>query len=142
MAGWRKLFTWLLNVRWVNDVRQTNIHTAEPLRPEPSAFEVEMANEHLKRHKLPGTDKITAESIKAGGKTIRPAIRNLLILFKISRNFLRNVRSRSLSLFVIRVIKQASNYRGISLLSTRCKISSNILLSRLTPHARVTSHAE
>jgi hypothetical protein len=41
----------LLNVRGVNDVGQTEIHTAEPLVPEPSAFEVEMAVEKIKRHK-------------------------------------------------------------------------------------------
>ena len=34
-----------------NDVRQTEIHTADPLVPEPSAFEFEMADEELKRHK-------------------------------------------------------------------------------------------
>jgi hypothetical protein len=34
-----------------------------------------------------------------------------------------------------RVIKLASNYRGISLLSTSRKILSNLLLSRLTPYA-------
>jgi hypothetical protein len=33
----------VLNVHGVNDVMQTEIHTAEPLVPEPSAFEVEMA---------------------------------------------------------------------------------------------------
>jgi hypothetical protein len=32
-------------------------HTAEPLAPEPSAFEVEMAIEKLKRYKSPGTDQ-------------------------------------------------------------------------------------
>jgi hypothetical protein len=32
----------------VNEVRQTTIHTAEPLVPEPSVFEVEMAIESLK----------------------------------------------------------------------------------------------
>jgi len=41
----------LLNVNWVNDVRQTDLHIAEPLVPEPIAFEVEMAIEELKRHK-------------------------------------------------------------------------------------------
>jgi hypothetical protein len=49
-----------------NDVRQTEICTAEPLVPEPSTFEVEMAIEKLKRHKSPGTDQIPTESIKAG----------------------------------------------------------------------------
>jgi hypothetical protein len=81
-------FSRLLNVRGVNGVRQTDIHTAETLGPEPDASEVEMANEKLKRLKLQGTDQITAESIKAGGKKKknRSEIRNLLILLCIRRN--------------------------------------------------------
>jgi hypothetical protein len=59
-----------LNVCGVCDVRQTEIHTAEPLVPEPSAFEVEMAIEKLKSHNSPGTDQIPADLIKAGGRTI------------------------------------------------------------------------
>jgi hypothetical protein len=57
-----------------SDVRQTEIHAAEPLVPEPSAFEVEMAIEKLKRHKSPDIDQIPAELIKAGGRTIRSEI--------------------------------------------------------------------
>jgi hypothetical protein len=38
-------FFQLLNVLVVNDVRQTEVHTAEPLVPEPSSFEFEMAIE-------------------------------------------------------------------------------------------------
>ena len=60
-----------------NDVMQTAIHTAEPLVPEPSAFEFEMAIK-LKRHKLPGFDKIPAEFIKVGGRTIRSEIHKLI----------------------------------------------------------------
>jgi len=45
LARWRNHFSQLLNVHEVNDVRQTEIHTAEPLVPEPSAFEFEMAVE-------------------------------------------------------------------------------------------------
>jgi hypothetical protein len=48
-------------VHGVNDVRHTEIHTAEPLVPEPSTAEFEMAIEKLKRHKSPGTDQIPAE---------------------------------------------------------------------------------
>jgi hypothetical protein len=40
-----------LNVHGVNDIWQTEIHTSEPLVPEMSAFEIEMALEKLKRHK-------------------------------------------------------------------------------------------
>jgi hypothetical protein len=36
LARWRNDFFQLLNVHGVNDVRQTEIHTAEPLVPEPS----------------------------------------------------------------------------------------------------------
>ena len=54
-------------------------HTAEPLVPEPSALEVELATEKLKSHKSPGVDQIPAELIKAGGRTIRGAIHKLII---------------------------------------------------------------
>ena len=47
-------FSQLLNVHGVNDVRQTETHTAEPLVPGPSAFEVEKATEKLKIQKSPG----------------------------------------------------------------------------------------
>jgi hypothetical protein len=53
LARWRNHFSLLLNIHGVNDVRQ---HTAKPLVPELSAFEVQMVIEKLKRHKSPGTD--------------------------------------------------------------------------------------
>ena len=62
-----------------NEVRQTEIHTAEPLVPEPSAFEVELAIEKLKNHKSPGIDQIPTELIKAGGSTICCEIHKLII---------------------------------------------------------------
>jgi len=40
LSRWRNYFSQLLKARGVNDVRQTEIHTAEPLVPEPSAFEI------------------------------------------------------------------------------------------------------
>ena len=47
MARWRNYFSQLLNIH-DNDVRQAEIHTVEPLVPEPSAFEVELAIGKLK----------------------------------------------------------------------------------------------
>jgi hypothetical protein len=44
---WRSHLSQLLNVHGVNDIRQTEINTAEPLVPELSAFEVELAIEKL-----------------------------------------------------------------------------------------------
>jgi len=54
MTRWRNYFSQLLNVHGPKDVRQEEIHTAEPLVPKPSAFEVELAIEKLKSHKSPG----------------------------------------------------------------------------------------
>ena len=73
MARWRNYFSQLLNVHEVNDIRQAEIHTVEPLVPEPSAFEVELATKELKNYKSPGIDQIPAELIKAGGRTIDPS---------------------------------------------------------------------
>jgi hypothetical protein len=70
LRRWSKHFSQLFNVHGVSDVTQTDIYTAEPLLPESNAFEVEKANEKLKRPKSPGIDQIPAELIKAGGKTI------------------------------------------------------------------------
>ena len=48
MTRWKNYFSQFLNVHGAKDVRQEEIHTAEPLVPEPSAFEVELAIEKLK----------------------------------------------------------------------------------------------
>jgi len=50
LSRWRNHFSQLLNVHGVNDVRQTEIRTAEPQVPEPCDFEFELAVEKLKRH--------------------------------------------------------------------------------------------
>jgi hypothetical protein len=65
-ARWRNYFSQLLNIHGVNYVRRTEKHTAEPLVPEPSASEVELAIEKLKTHKTPGVDQIPTELIEAG----------------------------------------------------------------------------
>ena len=79
LARWRDCFSQLLNVHGAHDVRQTETHTAEPLVPEPSAFEVDLAIEKLKSHKSPGIDQIPAELIKKGGRTIRYQIHKLIV---------------------------------------------------------------
>ena len=61
LAMWRNYFSQLLNVHGVNDVRQTEIHRAVPLVPEPSASEVELAIEPLKSHKSPGINPLNPE---------------------------------------------------------------------------------
>jgi hypothetical protein len=67
-------FPQLLNIHGVCYVRQTDIHTAEPLVHEPRAFEFEIAIAELSRHKSLSNDQMPAEMIKAEGKTIRSEI--------------------------------------------------------------------
>ena len=52
LAMWRSRFSHLFNVHGLSDVRQTEIHTAEPLVPGPNGFQVEMAIENLKRQQI------------------------------------------------------------------------------------------
>jgi len=67
VARWRNYFFQLFNVHEVKDVGRAEIHTAEPLVPEPSASEFELAIDKLKSHKSPGIDQIPAELIKSRG---------------------------------------------------------------------------
>ena len=78
MVRWRNYFSQLLNARGDNDVRQTEIHTAEPLVPERSNFEFEMAIEKLNSYKSLGIDQIPAELIEAGGSKICCEIHKLI----------------------------------------------------------------
>jgi hypothetical protein len=67
----------LLNVHSISDVRQIKIHIAEPLVPDPSPFEVEIAITKLKNYKSSGSYQILAELIQAGGETLRSEIHKL-----------------------------------------------------------------
>jgi hypothetical protein len=57
-----------VNVHSVSDVRQIEVHMAEPLVPGPSRLEVEIAIAKLKKYKSPGSDP--AELIQAGGEIL------------------------------------------------------------------------
>ena len=52
LVRWRNYFSKLFNVHGVKDVRRTEIHTAEPLVPEPSTSEVELATKKLKNSQI------------------------------------------------------------------------------------------
>jgi hypothetical protein len=75
---WINFFNQVLNVRGVHNVRQMDIHTAEPLVPEPSPVEVKIAIGKLKSYKSPDTDQIPGEFIKAGGETLCSEIHRLI----------------------------------------------------------------
>jgi len=119
------------------DVGQAEIQTAEPLVPEPSAFEVQLAIDKLKGHKSPGIDQIPAELIKTGGGTICLEIHKLITSVWKKEELPEDWKEST----IVPIHKKGdktdcNNYRGISLLPTTYKILSNILLSRLIPHAK------
>ena len=101
--------------------------------PEPVAFEVELAIEKLKSHISPGIDRIPAELIKAGSRTIRSEIHKLInSIWKMEK--LPEAWKESI---IVRIYKKGDTLIvGISLLSITYRILSNILLSRLTPYAK------
>jgi hypothetical protein len=51
MARWRNYFSQIMNVHGVSDVRQAEIHTVDPLVPEPRVLEIQLGIEKLKSHK-------------------------------------------------------------------------------------------
>jgi len=134
VARWRNYISQLFNVHGVEDVGQAEIHTAEPLVPEPSASEVELAIDKLKSHKSTGIDQIPAELIKAGGRTISLEIHNLIIPVWKKEKLPEDWKESIIVLIHKKGDKtDCNNYRGISLLPSTYKILSNILLSRLIP---------
>jgi hypothetical protein len=87
---------------------------------------VEIVVAKLKKYKSPGSDRIPAELIQAGGEILLSAIHKLI-------NSVWNTEELS-DKFTKKVIKHCNIYRGITLLSTLYKILSNIFLSRLVPY--------
>ena len=128
-------FSQLLYVHEVNDVRQTEVHTAEPIVPESSASEFELAIEKLKSHKSSG-NQIPAELIKARGKTICCEIHKFIISIWNTEEMTEEWKES----IIVPIYKKGNKtncsiYRRISLLPTMYRILSSILLSRLTPYA-------
>jgi hypothetical protein len=78
MNRWKNYFSQLLNVHNVSDVKQIEVHKAEPLVPGPSRLEVETAIAKLKKYKSRDSDQIPAELIQAGGKILQSVIHKLI----------------------------------------------------------------
>jgi hypothetical protein len=119
---WRNPFFQLFKVHGVNDVRDIEIHKSEPLVPEPSAFEVEMAIEMLKRHKSPGVDQIPGKLIKAGGRRICSKIHELINSIWNKEELPEEWKKSIIVLICKGDNTDSSNYRGISLCQLRTKL--------------------
>jgi hypothetical protein len=103
----------------VSDVRQIEVHTAEPLVPGPSHLEVEIAIAKLKKYKSPCSDLILAELTQAGGEILLSAIHELInsVWHK------EELPDQWMGSIIVPVRKNGdktdcNNYHGILLLST------------------------
>jgi hypothetical protein len=65
-------------VHRVSDVRQTEIHTAETLVPDPSTIDFEIAIAKLKSYKSSGRNAISAELVQEGCEILRSKIHKLI----------------------------------------------------------------
>ena len=119
LIRWRKYISQLLNVHRFKDVRQKEIHAAEPHLSQPSAFEFQLAIEKLKSHKSTGIDKIPADLIKGAVKQFTTLSRNLFLFGKRRKGW-------KVSIFVPIYRKDdkadCNNDKGISLLPATHKI--------------------
>jgi hypothetical protein len=127
---WKNYFSQLLNVDMESDVLQIEIHTDEPLVPDPSLSDVEITTAKLERRKSPGSDQILAELIQVGGETLWAVIHKLI---NCTWNELELPDKWKASI-ILPVQKKGdktdcSNYRGISVLSISYKILSNTFFS-------------
>jgi hypothetical protein len=95
----------LLNVHGACDVRQTEMHTAEPFVPEPSASEFGVAIGKLKSYKSPGVDQIPVKLIHTGGETLRTGIHKLIKLIWNKEELPHQWKSPLRYLFTKRAIK-------------------------------------
>jgi len=98
----------------------------EPLVPEPSASEVEMATEKLNRHKSPTLNQIPAELIKAGSRTTRSEIHKLINSTWNKEELPGDWKSLSLYLFIRKVIKQTVSFTWNISVGVAVTISINI----------------
>jgi hypothetical protein len=126
---WKNYYSQFLNVHNVSDVRQIEVHTAEPLVPGLSHLEIQIAISKLKKYKSPGSDQILAELIQRGGKILLSAIHKL-----IDSVWNKEEMPDQWKEFIIVPGHKKGDKTdgGISLPSTSYKMLSNILLSRLS----------
>jgi hypothetical protein len=111
-----------LNAHGVNDVRQTEILTGEPLMSEPSACEFEVAIEKLKSHKSPGINQLPAE-LWQGVDQFAMRSTNLLFLLGTRRNLPEEWKES----IIVPIYKKSDktdcvNFRDISIYQLRTQL--------------------
>jgi hypothetical protein len=74
---WKSYLSQLLNVQYASDVRQIEVHSADPLVHRPSHFQVEISIAKLKTYRSPCSDEIMAELIQAGDEILVSVIHKI-----------------------------------------------------------------
>jgi hypothetical protein len=128
----KKYFSLLLNEYMVSDVKQTEIHIAKPLVPNPNPFEVEA---DTARHNTPGSHEVPAELIQAGGEALWSVIHTFVNSIRNKEELpVKCEESISVAIYKKGNKTDCGNYHGISLLSISYKILPKNFLSRLIPY--------
>jgi hypothetical protein len=102
---------------------------AEPLVPDPSHLEVQIANEKLNKYKAPGSDINSGRTDSSSRPPIHILISSVWNKEEFPDQWKKSVIVRDQKKGDI---SNCNNYRRISLLTTSYKILSNILPSRLS----------
>jgi hypothetical protein len=124
-------------VHSVSDVRQTEVPAAEPIVPDSSPSEVEIANAKFRKCKLPGSDQIPADVLQAGLKPYYLRSINSLLLFGMRRNCL--ISGRSLLLY--QFTKHAIKLPVVVIMGyTVIQYFIQYLLPRLSPYTHTHTH--
>ena len=135
LVMWWNHFSLLFSVHGVNYLRQTKIHTPQPIGPEVNAFEVEMVTETVRSHITRYLSNPSSIDKGTGVEQFTEIHKHIYSIW--NKKDLLEERKESIILPIYKKADKTDcrNYRGISLLSATYKILSYILLSRLTPNA-------
>jgi hypothetical protein len=106
---WENYFCQLQNVHMINVVRQIEVHTAEPLVPEPSSLRWRLL--------LLGVDQIVAEFGQAGGNSLRSETYEVLNCIW-NKEELPKQWKKSFMLFIRRLIELTVVISKVLLLTT------------------------
>jgi hypothetical protein len=69
---------WLQDPSEINRANLNSVRHEEPLVPDPSHLEVEIAIAKMKKYKSPGSDQIPADLLQAGGEALVSVIHRLI----------------------------------------------------------------
>ena len=137
LERWAEYFEGILNAdNGQDDDYQPPHGGPDPFINPPTLEEAKEVINHMKNHKAPGEDLITAELIKYGGGELHIQIHNLLTRIWQEEKIPTEWETALITPIHKKGSKlQCKNYRGISLLNVSYKILTKLIAKRLHPYA-------